>query len=408
MSAASNKIFPDRVVFHLDMDAFYASVEQLENPALVGKPVIVGGVDSPRGVVSTASYEARVFGIHSAMPVREARRRCPHGVFISGRHEVYGQYSKRIMDILGEYSHIIEQISVDEGFLDMTGSEGLFGSPEQAGQRLKQAIRKRIGLSASVGIAANKFLAKLASDVKKPDGLFVVTPESAQAFLDPLPVERLWGVGKKTVPDLHRQGLYTIQQVRLTPLSNLEAEFGSRFAAHLHGLSHGRDNRDLETDSREKSISHETTFDVDELNPDRLEAVLLDLADRVARRARRDDMAGRTISFVWRDPDFSRHSRSRTLAEPTLNSDTIYSTALALFRELLPASRNPSRKFRLIGVRLSHFEGVGEQLSLFSDPVPKKAGIDRAMDAVRDRFGHDSIQRARLVEGGENAESDKT
>jgi DNA polymerase IV len=397
MSLKPQKTYPDRMVFHIDMDAFFAAVEQFENPNLVGKPVIIGGVDSPRGVVSTASYEARIFGIHSAMPVREARRRCPHGVFINGRHEVYGAYSRRIMDILGEFSPIIEQVSIDEAFLDMTGTEGLFGSPEKSAQRLKQVIRNRIGLVASVGVAPNKFLAKLASDVKKPDGLFLVRPDEVQSFLDPLPVERIWGVGKKTVPDMHQHGLYTIAQVRQKTLADLEALFGARFGGHLHALSRGEDNRDLETDWREKSISHESTFDEDTSDTHTLETLILDLSDRVARRARRDEMAGRTISFVWRDPDFSRHSRSRTISEPTLSSETLYSIALSLFRDLLPTGKISNRKFRLIGVRLSHFGIVNEQLSLFAPQEPKRPGLDKAMDAVRDRFGHRAISRARLM-----------
>jgi len=380
------------------MDAFYASVEQLENPQLIGKPVIVGGVHSSRGVVSTASYEARVFGIHSAMPVKEARRRCPHGVFISGRHEVYAAYSKKIMGILGDFSPIIEQISVDEAFLDMTGTQALFGPPEQAGQRLKQAIRKQTGLTGSVGIAPNKFLAKLASDVKKPDGLFHIPEIGIQDFLDPLPVERLWGVGKRTVPELHRHGLYTIGQVRQSSLSELEAAFGARFAAHIQSLSRGEDDRDLESEWREKSISHETTFERDVDQVDELESGLLDLADRVARRARHEDLGGKTVSFVWRDPDFSRHSRSCTLGEPTMNSEVIYSQALRLFRSTLPARLNPGRRFRLIGIRLSHFEAAGEQLSLFAPAEGKQGHLDKAMDAVRARFGHQAISRARLVD----------
>jgi DNA polymerase IV len=403
MSGKATKAFPDRMVFHVDMDAFFASVEQLENPALKGKPVIVGGVDSPRGVVSTASYEARVFGIHSAMPVREARRRCPHGVFISGRHEVYGNYSRRIMEVIGEFSPVVEQISVDEAFLDMTGTEGLFGPAEQAALRLKQAITKRTGLTGSVGVAANKFLAKLASDVKKPDGLFVVLPGEAQAFLDPMPIERLWGVGKKTAPELHRHGLYTIAQVRQRGGAELASAFGPRLGAHLFALSQGQDDRDLETDWREKSISHETTFDVDHGDSESIEAVLLDLADRVARRARRDDMAGRTISFVWRDPDFSRHSRSLTLDEATVSSQRIYQIARDLYRGLLPAGKRAKRYFRLIGVRLSHFGAVGEQLSLFATPGPNPSGLDRAMDAVRNRFGDGAITRARHIEPEEKS-----
>jgi DNA polymerase-4 len=399
MAASTARTFPDRMVFHVDMDAFYASVEQLENPSLLGKPVIVGGVDSGRGVVSSASYEARAFGIHSAMPIAQARRRCPHGVYIQGRHAVYGDYSRRIMDVLSEFSPVIEQVSVDEAFLDMTGTEGLFGDAEESGRRIKAAIRKRTGLTASLGAAENKFLAKLASDVKKPDGLFVVRPGEVRDFLDPLPVGRLWGVGKKTVAELHQVGLYTIAQIRLHPQEALTAHFGEGFAKHLHDLSQGVDGRELETEGREKSISHECTFEADENDPEILTAMILDQSERVARRARKEGMAGRTVTFVWRNPDFSRQSHARTLPEATSSSQDIYRAAAELYRETAGRS---GRRFRLVGVRLSNFTADSEQLSLFQNPKPNPR-LDKAMDAVRDRFGEDAIRRARLAspEGGE-------
>ena len=387
-----HRSFPDRLVFHVDMDAFYASVEQLENPALKGKPVIVGGVDSGRGVVSSASYEARAFGIHSAMPVAQARRRCPHGVYLPGRHALYGEYSRRIMDVLSDFSPVIEQVSVDEAFLDMAGSEGLFGDAEESGRRIKAAIRKRTGLTASLGAAENKFLAKLASDARKPDGLLVVLPGEAQAFLDPMPVGRLWGVGKKTVQELHQVGLYTISQLRAQTVEGLAAHFGGDFARHLHELAHGRDDRELETGVREKSISHECTFETDLSDPETLRAALLELSERVARRARKEGLAGRTVTFVWRNPDFSRQSHARSLAEPTHDSTVLYGTAAELFRE---TAGKGGRRFRLIGVRLSNFSQDAQQLSLFQKPQAP-ARIDKAMDAVRDRFGEDAIRRARL------------
>lgn len=378
------------------MDAFYASVEQLENPSLRGKPVIVGGVDSARGVVSSASYEARAFGIHSAMPVAQARKRCPHGIYVSGRHAVYGEYSGRIMDVLAEFSPVIEQVSVDEAFLDMTGTEGLFGEAEESGRRIKAAIRKRTGLTASVGAAENKFLAKLASDAKKPDGLLVVLPGRAREFLDPMPVGRLWGVGKKTVAELQQVGLYSIAQLRVHPLPALSAHFGEDFARHLHDLSQGLDRRELETDREEKSISHECTFETDLADPEALVATLLALSERVARRARKEGMAGRTVTFVWRNPDFSRQSHARSLSDPTSSSPDIYQAAVELFREVAGRGGPGARKFRLIGVRLSNFTRESQQLSLFQDPKPSPK-LDKAMDAVRDRFGEDAIRRARLA-----------
>lgn len=403
MAIPSPSRFPGRMIFHVDMDAFYASVEQLEEPALRGKPVIVGGVGSLRGVVSSASYEARVFGVHSAMPVAQARKRCPHGIFVAGRHALYGDYSRRIMDALSEFTPILEQVSVDEAFLDMTGTQGLFGAAEDSGRAIKDAVRARTGLTASLGAAENKFLAKLASDARKPDGLVVVRPGEAQAFLDPLPVDRLWGVGKKTVQDLHQVGLYTIAQLRTQPVETLIAQFGENFARHVHALAHGRDERELVTDWEEKSISHECTFERDTGEREYLTGVLLELSERVARRARKDGRAGRTVTFVWRNPDFTRRSHARTLPEPSDSSQAIYAAALDLFGEVCGPSlagsgqqaRGPARRFRLIGVRLSNFSSEAQQTSLFQQPRTG-AGLDRAMDAVRDRFGEDAIKRARL------------
>ncbi|MDB5049290.1 MAG: polymerase [Fibrobacteres bacterium] len=387
------------MVFHVDMDAFYAAVEQLENPALRGKPVIVGGVDSTRGVVSSASYEARVFGVHSAMPIMQARRRCPHGIYVAGRHAVYGEYSRRLMDVLSEFTPALEQVSVDEAFMDMTGTEALFGRAEESGRRLKAAIVKRLGLTASVGVAKNKFLAKLASDAKKPDGIVVVWPEETQAFLDPMPVDRLWGVGKKTVLELHRVGLYSIAQLRDESLEALIGNFGENFARHLYALARGEDDRDIVTESQEKSISHERTFEEDSSDTEMLTATLLDLSERVARRARKDGYAGRTVTFVWRNPDFSRQSHARSLPEPTGSSPAIYGAALDLFREIAKpkTAGKAGRKFRLIGVRLSNFTQDSQQQSLFQNPK-SGSNLDKAMDAVRNKFGESAIRRARLAD----------
>jgi DNA polymerase-4 len=397
MASKPPPVFPDRMVFHVDMDAFYASVEQLENPALRGKPVIVGGVDSMRGVVSSASYEARAFGVHSAMPVAQARKRCPHGIYVPGRHALYGGYSRRLMDILSDFTPVLEQVSVDEAFMDMTGTEGLFGQAEKSGCAIKDAIRGRLGLTASVGAAENKFLAKLASDARKPDGLMVVRPGEAHAFLDPMPVDRLWGVGKKTVLELHRVGLYTIAQLRAQTLEALIAYFGENFARHIFELARGRDDRDVETEGQEKSISHECTFERDSGDADFLVPALLDLSERVARRARKEGLAGRTVTFVWRNPDFSRQSHARSLPEPTDSSQAIYAAAADLFRAVAKAGGGrAARKFRLIGVRLSNFTQDSQQQSLFQKPKTA-SGLDAAMDAVRDRFGENAIRRARLA-----------
>ncbi len=386
-----------RVIFHVDMDAFYAAIEQLEHPEWRGRPVIVGGVHSARGVVSTASYEARVFGVHSAMPVREARRLCPQGIFTPGRHDVYHEYSRRLREVLAAFSPEVEPISVDEAFLDMSGTSGLFGPPAAAARRLKDAVSAALRLTASVGVAPNKFLAKIASDLRKPDGLVLVRTEEAAAFLDPLPVEKLMGVGPRTAPALHRLGLRTIGQVRRLGAEALNRALGEGFGSQLYALACGRDEREVESAGREKSLSHEMTFERDCGDREVLAAHLIDLCDRVARRARRGGLSGRTVSLVWRDPDFSRHARSRTLSEPTQDSRVLFSQAEAMLAEL---RGRPS--FRLLGLRLSGFAPVAAQLSLF--PPPRAAGLDRAADAVRDRFGEDAIFRGRALRSEEERE----
>jgi DNA polymerase-4 len=316
---------------------------------------------------------------------------------VAGRHALYGDYSRRLMDVLSEFTPTLEQVSVDEAFLDMTGSEGLFGAAEASGRAVKDAIQAKLGLTASVGAAENKFLAKLASDAQKPDGLVVVRPGEAQSFLDPMPVDRLWGVGKKTVVELHRVGLYSIAQLRAQEMASLISYFGENFAAHLYELARGRDDRDIVTESQEKSISHESTFERDSGDAEYIGSVLLDLSERVARRARKEGYAGRTVTFVWRNPDFSRQSHARSLAEPTDSSQAIYAAAMDLFRETArPAALRVPRKFRLIGVRLSNFSQDSQQLSLFQKPKAV-SGLDAAMDAVRNRFGEGAIRRARLT-----------
>ncbi len=412
MDQYQSKPFPikasktDRIVFHVDMDAFYAAIERLEHPEYGDRPLIVGGVESSRGVVSSASYAARAYGIHSAMPITRAKAKCPHGLFVPVRPPVYAEYSARLMACLSEFSPLVEQVSVDEAFLDMTGSQGQFGDPLEAGRLVKDFIRTQLKLTASVGIAGNKFLAKLASDARKPDGLFWVKPDGVGEFLDPLPVSRLWGVGKKTVSELHRLGLYTINQLRLYPLSELRTHLGDTLGPHLHQLARGADSRELVTDWKEKSISHERTFERDCGDEEILVSVLLDLSDRIARRARKEGVSGRTVSLVWRDPDFSRHSRSKTLGALTRDSGQIYEVAFQLFKTLNEERSHGEeralkrRKFRLLGIRLSNFEDASNQLDLFGTGAEKaKPTIDLAMDAVRDRFGEKSISRGRLIKG---------
>ncbi len=393
----------NRLIFHVDMDAFFASIEQLEHPEYRGKPLIVAGLGA-RGVVCAASYEAREFGVHSAMPTSQAHQKCPHGIYIHPQHSLYSDYSAKIMDCFTEFSPLIEQISVDEAFLDMTGTGGLFGDAPQAALRLKSYIVEKTGLIASVGIAPNKFLAKLASEAGKPNGLTWIKTGSQREFLDPLSVGKLWGVGKKNVSALQSLGIYSVKQLRMYPEPDLCSHFGDVYGRHLRSLAEGEDQREIKNEWREKSISNEVTFERDSSHKAANLTLLLELSDRVARRARKEGLSGRTISLVWRDPNFSRHSRSETVPEPSNNSGVIYDIVRRFYCEMavLPGSApevktdgKNTRKFRLLGVRLSNFESVVQQMNLFTSPENNK--LDRALDAVKNRFGDAAISRAALL-----------
>ena len=304
------------MIIHGDMDAFYASVEERDRPELVGKPVIVGGSPEKRGVVSAANYVARKYGVHSAMPAVTARRLCPQGIYLPPRIDYYAEISRQIRDIFERFTPLVEPLSLDEAFLDVTGSENLFGPAVEIGRQIKQAIRKELRLVASVGVAPNKFLAKIASDLKKPDALVVVEPDKVQEFLDPLPVERLWGVGKQSSKVFERLGIRTIGQLRQCPLDMLQARFGSS-GEHLWNLAHGRDDRPVVPEREAKSISNETTFEHDIADMDVLRAWLVDLIEQVGCRLRRHGLRGRTVHLKVRFADFSLITRSQTLPEPT-------------------------------------------------------------------------------------------
>jgi len=274
------------MIIHADMDAFYASIEERDRPELVGKPVIVGGSPEKRGVVSAANYVARKYGVHSAMPAVTARRLCPYGIYLSPRIDYYAEVSRQIRDIFERFTPLVEPLSLDEAFLDVTGSEGLFGPAVEIGRQIKQAIREELRLVASVGVAPNKFLAKIASDLKKPDALVVVEPDKVPEFLDPLPVERLWGVGRESSKVFQRLGIRTIGQLRQCPLDMLQARFGSS-GEHLWELAHGRDERPVVPEREAQSISNETTFEHDIADMDVLRAWLVDLTEQVGCRLRR-------------------------------------------------------------------------------------------------------------------------
>lgn len=383
---------PVRVIIHVDMDAFYASVEQRDRPELRGQPVIVGADPRGRGVVAAASYEARRFGVHSAMPISRAARLCPHAVFLPVDMEKYVQASKAIMAILADYSPLVEPLSLDEAFLDVTGTGRLFGPPRLLAQTIKRRIREEVGLTASAGIAPNKFLAKLASDLEKPDGLVEVRPGEEVAFLHPLPVERLWGVGPATARELRRMGIETIGQLARVSPRLLERRFG-KAGRHLHELARGRDERPVEPFTPAKSVGAEETFVRDQRGREPLRLTLRAQAERVARELRSEGVAARTVTLKLRFGDFRTLTRRGT-AEPTQDGLEIFRRAWSLL-ERVPLAQ----PVRLIGVSASGLAPADSgQLPLFAEPAARRARLARAVDALAQRFGEDALIPASVLE----------
>lgn len=387
---------PGLTIVHVDMDAFFAAIEQRDDPSLKGKPVIIGGDPHQRGVVSTCSYEARRYGIRSAMPLGEAYRRCPHAIFMHGDHRKYSMVSQQIQAIFTRYTPLVEPISIDEAFLDVSGCERLFGPAESIGRQIKERIRNELGLVASVGVSYNKFLAKLASDYGKPDGFLVVTEEEAKSFLAPLPITRLWGVGSKTASYLETLGLRTIGQLAAYPLAELRVHLGV-VANQLSLLAQGIDHRRVEALQEAKSIGHEHTFGEDTYDQRLVITVLLDLAAKVARRLRQAGMAGRTITLKLRYGDFSTITRSFTCPDPIDYDQELFRVG----RRLLLSNLHTEKPVRLIGISVSHLvlaEEAPYQLSLLHEPEAdhRRGRLMQAMDAIRDRFGEGSISWARI------------
>ena len=380
------------MILHVDMDAFYASVEERDRPELVGKPVIVGGTPEGRGVVAAANYVARKFGVHSAMPAVTAHRLCPHGVFLRPRMEYYAEVSDQFRAIFEKYTPLVEPLSLDEAFLDVTGSERLFGPAKDIGRMIKQEIREHLRLVASVGVAPNKFLAKIASDLKKPDGFVVVEPDRVPEFLDPLPVGRLWGVGKVTGQVFEKLGIHRIGQLRRMPVELLRHHFGSS-GDHLGELAQGIDERPVVPEQEAKSISHETTFAKDLEDPEIMRAWLLELSEQVGCRLRRHRLKGRTVHLKVRFGDFHTITRAQTLSQPTNVTQEIWQTAAQMFAERLPARR---LQIRLLGVGMSGFEHPAMvQLSLFPEVEnERQARLDEVADQIKEKFGQAGLQRA--------------
>lgn len=393
-----------RTIVHVDMDAFFAAVEQLDNPAYRGRPVVVGADPKGgkgRGVVSASSYEARVYGVHSALPISIAFRRCPQAVYVFPRMERYSELSDEIMEILGSFSPLVEQLSIDEAFLDCTGTERLFGTPDKLGKKIKSTISEKTGLTASVGIASNKSVAKIASDLQKPDGLTICPFGGEREFLAPLPISRLWGAGKKTVEHLNSLGFHTVGDIARLPGGVLEKKLG-KWGLQLWYLANGIDERPLTCDWTPKSISEETTFEFDEADGSVIENTILELSDQVARRARRGDAKGRTVTLKIRLEGFETFTRSKTLDRAVNDMFSIRDTSLDLFRRF----DRGGKRVRLVGVKISNLECTGEseacQMELFTPDdekisgQPRKEKIEEILDGLKDSFGR-HVTRASLL-----------
>jgi len=380
-----------RSILHIDMDAFFAAVEQRDHPELRGKPVLVGGSATARGVVSTASYEARKFGCHSAMPMATAIRLCPQAIVIPGRMSRYAEVSQQIFDIFERFTPNIEPLSIDEAFLDVTGCEKLFGTPVEIAREIKKQIWEKTQLTASVGVAWNKFLAKLASDLQKPDGLVVVPADHVETFLDPLPVSRLWGAGKATISIFEKLHLRTFGDVRKLPLEELVRNFGSA-GEIFYRFVRGLDDRPVESESETKSIGTETTFPVDVRDYDAIRETLLDQTDHVTRRLRRHEYLARTVTIKLRSPEFVTITRRMTLENSTDRTDLIWQAAAELFETWKKGKPFP---IRLIGVSVSSLSThSGQQLLLFNrEEDEQKRNLDQAVDQIRDKFGFTAIKR---------------
>ncbi|MBL8817490.1 MAG: DNA polymerase IV [Planctomyces sp.] len=384
------------MILHVDMDAFYASVEERDDPRLRGKPVIVGGTPEGRGVVAAANYVVRKFGVQSAMATARALQLCPHAIVLRPRMEHYAQISKEIRGIFHRYTPLVEPLSLDEAFLDANGCERLFGSVETIGRAIKTDIRNELNLVASVGVAPNKFLAKLASDMDKPDGFTVIEPAAVQSILDPLPVSRIWGVGKVTRQRFDRLGIQTIGQLRTLSMQHLHDEFGQH-GEHFWQLARGIDNRPVIADREAKSISHETTFAEDISDMDILRAWLMELTEQVARRLRSHEVQGRTVHLKVRYSNFDTYTRAKSVSPATNGTKQLWSVASQLL-----ASELPDRPLvvRLLGMGVSNLqkEQPVQQKLFAEDDHEKDARLDQVADQIRSRFGTASLRRASAVQ----------
>ncbi len=383
---------PAEPILHVDLDAFYASVEVLKDPSLKGRPVVVGGA-GPRGVVASASYEARAFGVRSAMPGVRARRLCPEAVFLSADFAAYRAHSNRFREILLAHTPLVEPVSLDEAFLDVGGATTLFGSPASIAAKIRADVEREVGVTCSAGVAPSKFVAKLASDGCKPDGMLVVAADGVRAYLDPLPVGRMWGVGEKTGDVLGRLAIRTIGDLARTPEAILARLLGDHTARHLSDLAHGIDDRDVVPYEAPKSVSHEETFGHDLDDPDTILRELLALSGRVAARLRADGYRARTVTLKVRLATFTTLTRSKTLPDATDLGTDLYHLVADLYRAL-PGER---RRVRLLGVQASGLTEAGaEQLALLRGE--RWGDVERAIDRIEPRFGRGAAQPASLLD----------
>jgi DNA polymerase-4 len=384
------------MILHIDMDAFYASVEQLDDPRLKNKCVIVGGT-SNRGVVSAASYEARQFGVHSAMPIYQAKQKCPHGIFVPPRMRRYKEVSKKVMALLKDFSPLVEPVSIDEAYMDITGCQRLFGEPQEIAREIKRKIKETVNLTCSVGVAPNKFLAKIASDMEKPDGLTLILPDKVPEFIDSLPVKKVPGVGKKMFRQLELLGIRTLGDVQRLPEKSLLKHLG-KFGKRLRTLSSGSDHSPVTPQAPHKSISSERTLAADTRDVKLLKRYLLSQSGEVSKQLRKTGVRAKTITIKIKDEDFKTVTRRTTIAIPTQSSKTIYKHAAQLMDDY-----KITQKIRLIGVGTSGFSSVtaSVQMGLFDTHAETQDDwekIDKALDSISKKFGKDLVGRATLKE----------
>ncbi|NYD73263.1 DNA polymerase IV [Leifsonia soli] len=402
--SASDVDDSESAILHVDMDAFFASVELLERPDARGKPAIVGHAGG-RGVVTSATYEARRYGVRSAMPMSQALRLCPNAIILPPHYERYTEYSAKVMEIFREVTPLVEPLSIDEAFLDVSGARRLLGSPRRIAELIRSRVWEETGLTCSVGVAATKFMAKLASGRAKPDGLLVIPRAETLTFLRPLPVGALWGVGASTQASLERMGLLTVGDLADAPLHVLQKAVGDAGGRKLHDLANGRDARRIVTESREKSIGHENTFGTDVGDLDTLRREFLRLSGRVGERLRTHAMIARTVSIKVRFSDFRTITRSRTLAEPTNVGRRLFEEAWDVFGALnLDVRQTP---LRLIGVRAEQLLDAGGDAVALWDPDEEWRETERTLDAVSARFGRGMIGPASLVRRARDADEEE-